>query len=66
MTRDWETDPRPLSECLKAWHGRLGWTRARAASELRVPIATYHEWCDGRPCRYEAAFRLLMSFLEQK
>lgn len=61
---DWETDPRPLATCLRAWHGREGWSRARAANELRIPISTYHGWCAGRFSPPEGPIRRLMTLVD--
>jgi len=62
---DWEADPRPLADCLKAWHGRPGWTRDRAAAELRVPRPTYDGWCAGRPAALEPSIRRLMTLVDR-
>lgn len=61
---DWEADPRPFAECLKAWHSRPGWSRDRAAAELRTPPTTYYGWCAGRGCAAEGAMRRLMTLID--
>ena len=60
---DWETDPRPLGECLKSWHRARGLTRDQAAAELGVPLSTYNGWCLGRPAERELTIRRLMTLL---
>lgn len=62
---DWETDPQSFAECLKGWHGRPGWTRDRAAAELRVPRRSYDGWCNGRPCEREMSMRRFMTLIDQ-
>jgi hypothetical protein len=62
---DWEADPRPLADCLKAWHAARGWTRNRAAAELRAPRSTYDGWCAGRPAGFEGTIRRLMTLLDR-
>lgn len=61
---DWESDPRPFGELLKAWHAARGLSRDEAAAELRVPRASYDSWCSGRACEREASLRRLMMLLE--
>jgi hypothetical protein len=61
---DWEADPRPLSDCLKAWHKTRGWSRDEAATALRVPRKTYDGWCDGRMPEREAMIRRMMSLID--
>jgi hypothetical protein len=63
--KDWEADPRPLAACLKDWHARPGWTRGRAAQELRVPRSTYDGWCVGRPAGLEKSIRRLMTLISE-
>lgn len=70
MSHDWETDPRPLADCLKEWQvkvnsGREYGARQAAAAELRTPETTYIGWVAGRPCRHEAAIRRLMTLIDQ-
>lgn len=60
---DYETDPRPLGELLKAW--RPGMTRAQKAAELRASLPTFDGWCKGRGCGLEATVRRLMTVLDQ-
>lgn len=62
---DWEADPRPLADCLKAWHGGHGWGRELAAAELRVPVSTYNGWCAGRSCPHDGAIRRLMTLIDR-
>lgn len=72
QVHDWETDPRPFADCLKAW--QPGWTRDRKSAELRVgsikPDGTtdrgsFDRWCDGRRCEREASLRRLMTLIDQ-
>lgn len=65
MSHDWEADPRPMAECLKEWHARPGWTRNRAAEELRVSRYTYDSWCVGRGPATEQTIRRLMTFIDR-
>ncbi len=65
---DYETDPRPLADCLKDFAARINdgktyGARPKAAKELRAPEATLKGWMDGRPCGHEAMLRRLMSLL---
>lgn len=64
MMHDWETDPRPLSDCLKEWHKAHGWTRDNAAAALAVPRSTYDGWCAGRTAPHEAMIRRLMTLFD--
>lgn len=64
-SHDWEADPRPFAECLKAWHTRPGWSRDRAAAELRTAPTTYYGWCAGRGCAAEGAMRRLMTLIDK-
>ena len=61
---DWEQDLRPLAECLKAWHGRDGWTRQRGADELRESKSTYDGWCAGRAAENESSVRRRMTLID--
>lgn len=63
-SHDWETDPRPLADCLKAWHAERGWTRDQAAAELRVSRTTYDGWCAGRRTDREASLRRMMTLID--
>lgn len=65
MSHDWQSDPRDIAECLKSWHSRPGWTRNRAAAELRVSRATYDGWCAGRGVGLEKSIRRLMTFIDR-
>ena len=65
---DYETDPRSLADCLKAFAaqvngGKVYGARAAAASELRVPETTLAGWMAGRPCVQERALRRLMTLI---
>ena len=60
---DWEADSRSLADCLKAWHGRPGWTRKRAAGELRVSPDTYEGWRRGRGAA-EGMIQRLMTLID--
>lgn len=61
---DYEADPRPLADVLKAW--RPNASRAEKAAALGVAVETYHGWCKGRPCSLETSIRRLMTLLDQK
>lgn len=61
---DWESDKRPLGECLKSWHAKRGWTRDQAAEQLRIPRSTYDGWCAGRPAKLEGTVRRLMTLID--
>jgi hypothetical protein len=63
VPHDWEADPRQLAECLKEWHGLPGWSRQRAADELRVPMSTYNGWCAGRVAEMERLIRRAMTLI---
>lgn len=41
-----------LDEALKAWRFRCHFTQVRAAALLRVPLATYQGWEQGRPTHF--------------
>ena len=62
---DWENDPRPFGECLKAWHASHNWTRDQAAEELRMPRSTYDSLCSGRKADREAGLRRLMTLIDR-
>lgn len=59
---NWETDPRPLSEILKAWRPEM--TRAQKADALRIPLNTFNRMCDGRPADREETIRRLMTLAD--
>lgn len=61
---DWETDTRPLSECLKAWAKTRG-GRDAAADALKVSRATFDGWCDGRGASQEGMVRRLMTLTDR-
>ncbi len=63
---DWEADPRPLGEALKAWHRGRGQTRDQAAAEFRLPRSTYDGWCAGRMPASEGMVRRFMTLLERQ
>lgn len=51
----------------KVWRARLGWTQARAAAQLCVPLRTYQEWEQGRRGpQQEGPIRKLMDKVEPK
>lgn len=65
---DYETDPRPLSECLREFGaalngGRLYGSRRRIATELRTPEATVTHWLNGRGCEQERLVRRAMTMI---
>jgi hypothetical protein len=61
---DWEVDPRPLAECLKAWAKTRG-GRDAAAESLRVSRSTFDGWCDGRGASQERMVRRLMTLTDR-
>lgn len=61
--QDWETDPRPLADCLKAWHGQPGRSRQWAAEVLGLSLATYNGYCAGRKA-VEGPIRKLMTRID--
>ncbi|ACS39670.1 MULTISPECIES: hypothetical protein [Methylorubrum] len=61
---DWEADPRPLSDCLKAWARTRG-GRDAAAAALRLSRKTFDGWCDGRGAGQEAMVRRLMTLTDR-
>lgn len=67
---DWEADPRPLADCLKAWQvalngGRTHGARALGQAALRIQSAdTYAGLLKGRPTPYEATIRRLMTLMD--
>ena len=61
---DWEADPRPLSDCLKAW-ARTHGGRDAAAAALRVSRKTLDGWCDGRGAGQEGMVRRLMTLTDR-
>ncbi|WP_173931409.1 hypothetical protein [Chelativorans sp. Marseille-P2723] len=69
---DWETDPRPLSECLKAWQVALNGGKEYGARKvgqeaLRIKSAdTYAGLLRGRPTPYEPTIRRLMTLIDQQ
>lgn len=62
--RDWEMDPRPLGECLRAWHNAHGWGRERAAAEVRLPVSTYNGLCAGRSSSLGPILRRLITLID--
>ena len=62
---DWLSDPRPLGEVLRDWHGRMGLTRNAAAEWLGVARSTYDGWCAGRPTTSETMLRRLMWYRDR-
>lgn len=61
----WEDDARSLGDCLKAWAHEHGWRRQDAAQALRVSVATYNGWCDGRPApAREPMIRRMMDLID--
>lgn len=68
---DFETDPRPLAECLHDFAltlngGTVYGMRPKAARELRISIKTLNTWMEGRNCPYEASMRRLMTEIAAK
>lgn len=61
---NWESDTRPMHECLKSWHAAHRWTRNRAAHELRVSRSTYDGWCNKRGIALEQSIRRLMTLVD--
>lgn len=64
VARDWESDPRPLGQCLRDWHNTHGWGRDRAAAEVRLPVSTYNGLCAGRSTSLEPILRRLMTLID--
>ena len=62
----WQTDPRPLAECLTALRNKRGWTRNQLAAQLQMPRSTLDGWLAGRACRHEVMVRLAMTRLDAK
>lgn len=65
---NYEIDPRPLAECLKAFaldcnDGKAYGARGKAAAELRITDKTLQNWMDGTNCPYEATIRRLMTMI---
>lgn len=63
---DYETDPRPLSLCLRDFAaaingGKSYGARRVAAAALRIPETTLNGYFAGRPCVLEPAIRRLMT-----
>jgi hypothetical protein len=67
LAHDWETDPRPFADCLRAWRDARGWGRSRdrLTDELRTPRSTIEGWLAGRPCSNEAPLRRLMTLIDR-
>jgi hypothetical protein len=69
---DWETDPRPLADCLKEWQVRLNGGREYGAREvgraaLRIRSAdTYAGILKGRATPYEPTIRLTMTLIDRE
>ena len=62
---DWETDPRPLADCLREWRERHGWSWQQVADELREPLATVQGLAKGRePKTGSKARRRLMTLID--
>lgn len=61
---DWETDPRPIADCLAAWETAHGWSGAEAARQLRAPYLTYRAWRTGRRRPPETMLRRLMTLID--
>jgi len=63
---DWETDPRPYDQVLRAWRERHGWTWQQVADELREPLTTTQAHAKGRYTPPDAALRKrLMALIDQ-
>lgn len=64
---DWESDPRPFREALRAWMVSQGYDSAQeAADALGVRFTTFKGWLyQSRPCPYETAFRRLMRAIDR-
>lgn len=60
------TDDDRFSNHLKAWAGRMGYTRDQGSAALCVPRPTYDGWCDGRPPALENTVRKLMTLIEAR
>lgn len=68
---DWESDPRPLADCLKEWNVTLNGGREYGARKvgqdaLRIKsTATYDGLLKGRSTPYEQTIRRLMTLIDQ-
>jgi hypothetical protein len=64
---DWENDPRPFRDVLRAWIEANGYGGAEEAAEaLGVRFNTLKGWLyQSRPCPYETAFRRLMRAIDR-
>lgn len=65
-SHNWEADPRPLSDCLKAWHAQphIG-GRDNGADALGVPRSTYDGWCAGRRQPIDRMVRKHMTLIDK-
>jgi ribosome-binding protein aMBF1 (putative translation factor) len=65
---DWETDPRPYYQVLRAWREQHGWSWRQVADELREPLATVQLHAEGRYPKGEgktAQRRRLMTLIDR-
>lgn len=63
---DWETDPRPITECLKEWRGAHGWTWAETAERIGEKLATVQQWGKaGREPRNTMPTRIIMTLIDR-
>lgn len=69
---DWETDPRPLADCLKEWQAALNGglsygSRPVGQEALRIESAeTYAGLLKGRATPYERTIRLAMTLIDRE
>lgn len=62
--RNWEIDPRPFAECLKAWRTAHGWSWQETADELRKPLGSVQQMAKGREPVDEQSLRRLMTLID--
>ncbi len=62
---DWETDPRPYDQVLKAWREAHCWTWQQVADELREPLETVRRHAKGGSPGPMAQRRRLMTLIDR-
>ena len=58
-------DPRPFSAVLRDWIARHGGSAYATAPRLHTTQATLGRWLKGAPCAHEAAYRALMTLVDE-
>ena len=61
---DWEGDPRPYNECLRAWREAHDWSWQQVADELREPLATVKLHSNGRYPKDTRSRRRMMTLID--